>query len=105
MKPTPWDNHWKDIKNWKLGCIYSCKDDPRIIVPKKPTWMGRTLNFAHSGSYVVLAITLGLALSPLLVYGKIHPETWWALFLIIILGIVIFYYKVKIYQTPPGKGE
>jgi len=58
MKPTPYDIYWNDSKNWKWHLIYACKEDLRIIVPKKPTWAGRTLNFAHSKSFLVLFITV-----------------------------------------------
>ena len=38
---------WRDPVNWKRGLIYSCKDDHRIVVPKKQKRRGWTINFAH----------------------------------------------------------
>ena len=38
---------WKNPRNWRVGFVYYCKDDPRVIVPKRIKIMGWTLNFAN----------------------------------------------------------
>jgi uncharacterized membrane protein len=38
---------WKDKNNWRWGAIYHCKNDPRLVVPKRVKWTGWTLNFAY----------------------------------------------------------
>jgi len=38
---------WADKNNWRWGCIYYCKDDPRLVVPKPIKWTGWTVNFAY----------------------------------------------------------
>lgn len=54
---------WENPKNWKFyRCIYSAKEDTRILVPKKRIYLGWTLNFAHMESYLFLtALGAGVA--------------------------------------------
>jgi hypothetical protein len=61
--------------NWN-GCYYSCKEDPRIIVPKRSR-MGYTLNFAQSAAIpllILIIIFMGGPLVYLAVHGYNH--TW-----------------------------
>jgi len=51
-----WHN---DPSNWKLGLFYFNKEDNRILVDKKPAWMGTTINFAHRQSYLVMLPAIG----------------------------------------------
>jgi len=97
MKPTPYDTYWHDSKNWKWHLIYVCKEDPRIIVPKIPTWKGRTLNFAHRKSFVVLFFTILAAAIPLALLGHLSAVIFWVLYSAIIAGIIAFYYCVELY--------
>jgi len=99
MKPTPYDIYWNDGKNWKWHLIYACKDDLRIIVPKKPTWAGRTLNFAHRKSFVVLLLTLLAIAVPAVLLGHIDNVLWGCLFSSVIIGIIFFYYRVQLYAN------
>jgi uncharacterized membrane protein len=53
---------WRDPANWRMGVIYYCPADTRIVVPKRsfvgePS-LGYTVNFAHSSSWVVLVLTV-----------------------------------------------
>ena len=51
---------WKDPENWSFfQCIYSAKDDTRILVPKKQIYLGWTFNFAHFESYALLGALAG----------------------------------------------
>ena len=92
MKDSPYDIHWSDAKNWKWRDFYVCKDDPRVIVPKRLKWAGRTLNFAHDKAFVVLGLTLAVMLAPVAFQAYLSEAVWWALFFGITVGIVIFYY-------------
>lgn len=47
------DRLWADPKNWSGG-LYSCKEDPRVVVPKRIRWAGTTLNFSHPRAWPVL---------------------------------------------------
>ena len=37
---------WKDSRHWFLGIMYSCREDPRVIVRNR-FWVGWTWNFGH----------------------------------------------------------
>ena len=67
MKPKVTRNNleqlWRDPVNWKRGLIYSSKDDPRIVVPKKQKWRGWTINFAHrraTPTLILMILAAGL---------------------------------------------
>ena len=66
---------WGDARNWTLGCLYRCPQDPRVWVPKHgaehrarltqvlPRWavdLDSTLNFAHSEAWAFVAACGGL---------------------------------------------
>ncbi|MFA6404045.1 MAG: DUF5808 domain-containing protein [Salinivirgaceae bacterium] len=56
MKPKL-DNEISDLmrknpSNWKAGIFYFNPADPRIIVPKRISMMGWTLNFASPYAYI-----------------------------------------------------
>lgn len=55
---------WKGPKNRKWGPLYYCKADPRVIVPKRPKWMGWTANFAHPAAIPVTALLIALVGAP-----------------------------------------
>jgi hypothetical protein len=42
-----------DGANWHWG-IYWCREDPRLVVPKRVKWLGWTLNLAQPGAWVLL---------------------------------------------------
>ena len=92
MKDSPYDIHWSDAKNWKWHLFYVCKADPRVIVPKKPKWAGRTLNFAHDKAFVVFGLTLAVVLAPLTLQAHLSEAVRQTLFLCIIAGVIVFYY-------------
>ena len=88
------DNYWEDKANWKYGLFYNCPQDPRVIVPKKPKWMGRTFNFAHRRAYwVLLAVILLVGLPYYFV--MIYPVAI-VLFVIFVIGIVVFCYSTDL---------
>ena len=70
---------WNDRRHWFLGIIYSCREDPRVIVRNR-FWLGWTWNFGHPrvfptmGACVLftlapaaLLFTLGVVYAPLLI--------------------------------------
>ncbi len=57
---------WKNKENWKWRGIYNSQKDTRIWVPKKPKWMGWTLNFAKKQSFYWLFALL--ILLPIVLY-------------------------------------
>src|SRR5262245_54516395 len=62
--PGTLDRLWANPGNWRRGIIYVCKDDPRLIVPKRPKWGGWTLNFAHASAWLLLLSMLLSILIP-----------------------------------------
>ncbi len=56
-----------DDRFWKGGVFYYNPDDPAFWVPKR-FGVGWTLNFAHPGSWVVIAVILLAVVSPVAVH-------------------------------------
>ena len=52
-----------DPANWKLGIVYYCRDDPRIIV-RNLLPFGWTWNFGHQKVYIALSIAIAAFLAP-----------------------------------------
>ena len=53
-----------DRANWKLGVIYYCRDDPRVVV-RNLLPFGWTWNFGHPKVYLALVIAITTFLGPL----------------------------------------
>jgi hypothetical protein len=66
------EEYWSKRENWRWWC-YTCPDDPRTIVSKRPRWAGYTINVAHRKSWVVLAMLIGLIMLPALCVIAIDP--------------------------------
>ena len=58
------DRLWADPKNWNGG-IYSCKEDPRIFIPKRIRWTGWAVNFAHARTWPILFGTILAIMAPM----------------------------------------
>ena len=52
-------------KNRKWG-VYYCKDDPRVIVPKRFRWMGWTINAARPSAILVALLAVAILAIPVL---------------------------------------
>ncbi len=52
---------WEDERHWGFGSlgIYFCKDDPRLVVPKRGL-PGGTFNMAHSWAMPILTAIIVL---------------------------------------------
>jgi hypothetical protein len=83
---------WSDQSNWRMGIVYWCPEDPRIIVPKQGKWTGYTMNFSHRKAYwALLAIAVAL-LAPLfapLVFGYATGTKVLVISFVLILAAVI----------------
>jgi hypothetical protein len=93
-----YDKYWGDDKNWHMG-VYACPDDPRVIVPKRPKWAGKTLNFAHcKAAWSLFAATMAVAMLPTIIafsfFGTSAPQRveFWAGQAACIAVIVLLYY-------------
>jgi hypothetical protein len=58
------DRLWSDPKHWRAGLFYSCKEDPRAVVPKKQKWRGWTMNCAHLSAWGFLLFVIVLIAAP-----------------------------------------
>jgi hypothetical protein len=54
----------KNPRSHKWGLIYSCKADPRAIVPRRLKWMGWTVNFARPSAIPLLGLLLAVLAVP-----------------------------------------
>jgi uncharacterized membrane protein len=61
MKDPHLEELWKDPKNWRWKVFYYCKEDPRLLVPKRLRWTGWTVNFAHPKAWWFICGIIGAA--------------------------------------------
>lgn len=64
MSESKFEQMRKNAVNWKLGMIYFCADDPRVVVQNRFP-LGWTWNFANRW------VPLGIVLSVLLFVGPV----------------------------------
>lgn len=64
-QPKDYTELWKDPANWRLYVFYVCREDPRLIVPKRFRVTGWTMNFAHREAYLLFAALLALVIVPI----------------------------------------
>lgn len=71
-----------DPANWKLGIVYRCIDDPRIIV-RNLLAFGWTWNFGHPKVYLAITIAIIAFLAP--------PYLAWQMGVrsVVVIGIII----------------
>ena len=78
---------WADDSHWRACSIYSCKDDPRLVVPKRNgKWGGWTMNIAHRSAWLLLAATIVAATIPAALLAV--TQTWdvwvWLAYVVIV---------------------
>ena len=67
---------WADKDNWLCGAIYYCKNDPRLVVPKRIKWTGWTVNFAYPwGAIGFIFFILFAASLPFFIELKLNIAT------------------------------
>jgi uncharacterized membrane protein len=59
---------WENPANWHGGWfgIYVAPGDSRVWVPKRPAWMGWTINLGHPTGSLIMITLLSSALFPAL---------------------------------------
>ena len=77
-----------DPGNWVGGFLYFCKQDRRILVPKRLRGLGWTLNFARPLAWPILLLPLGVAIAPLELWKCLHLDshTVWLLIRIFLVA-------------------
>ena len=85
---------WKDPQNWRGIFIYYCRDDPRIIVPKRLRITGWTLNFAHPWAIPTLILIIVGVIAPFMIlqlFDVPRNSPWWIIIIIFVsIGLVLF---------------
>jgi hypothetical protein len=64
LSPGTLERLWNNPDNWRGSILYVCRDDPRLVVPKRQRWGGWTVNCAHAGAWILLLAILLLAIIP-----------------------------------------
>lgn len=83
---------WANPKYWKLGFLYFCPDDPRVIVSKKARF-GWTLNFARLLAYPALSGMVLFLFGPFYLLGmwNIDLHGWdWLIFAVLVVLLCTF---------------
>lgn len=52
------DSFTADPANWRMGFLYFCPDDRRVVAPRRSKAWGWTLNFARPATSPLLVIVL-----------------------------------------------
>jgi uncharacterized membrane protein len=85
---------WKNPRNWRVGFVYYCKEDPRVIVPKRIKIMGWTLNFANLWAIPTLILMIVGVLAPFKILALFAPpeKSLWLLItiLFVLIGLCLF---------------
>ena len=70
MRQDRLEQLWKDPANWKGSRVfgyYDCPEDGRVIVPKRSSRLGWTINLGHRLAFPALFTALLVAVGPALV--------------------------------------
>jgi hypothetical protein len=98
MSRSAFDRHYYDANNWKLGFIYFCKADQRIVVPKRLRGLGWTLNFARPLAWPFLGLLLAFAFGARELLRSLNGSVGlaFAVALLLILGLLGLCYRLSI---------
>ena len=85
---------WKNPKSWRAVLIYYCKDDPRVIVPKRLKFTGWTLNFANPWAVPTLILMILCVLAPFVILRRLdlpRNSNLWPITVISVLVVLILF--------------
>lgn len=63
---TEYDEFHEDPSNWRLGIVYACTKDPRLVVPNRYL-IGWTWNFGHPRVFPAIVLVVCIAVGPVLI--------------------------------------
>ncbi|TFG71341.1 MAG: hypothetical protein E4H27_04835 [Anaerolineales bacterium] len=75
IQPKEYSELWRDPCNWRLYIFYVCREDPRLMVPKRLRVTGLTLNFAHPKAILLFLGLLAVVLVPITIVNAIDLST------------------------------
>ena len=98
MSRSAFDQHYYDSNNWKLGCIYFCRADQRIVVPKRIRGLGWTLNFARPLAVPFLGFVILFVLGVMELVSSLggSGDMRFAAKLLLVLGLIALCYRLSI---------
>ena len=102
LPPGTLDKLWADANHWRGGVMYICRDDPRLIVPKRPKWGGWTLNFARPSAWLTLLVCLLSIIVPVACFAAVGLTV---ALLPLEAGIIIFWCVFSSVFSSPGRYE
>jgi hypothetical protein len=93
-QPTLEELH-ADPAHWKLGIFYFCREDRRVLVPKRIQGLGWAVNFARPSAVIWIGApilfawgTIALARS-----AGVSHEALLTVKLVLALGIIVFFHR------------
>lgn len=113
MSSSAFDRYYWDANNWKLGFIYFCRADQRILVPKRLRGLGWTLNFARPLALPFLGFLLAVVAGVMELANSFggSGDLRFAIKLLLALGLIAVCYRLSIPRADSegtdhqGRGE
>lgn len=104
MRTPLFDRHYYDPGNWKLGFIYFCREDRRLMVPKRIRALGWTLNFARPLAVPFLGYLIALVLGMVELAGSFGAggDRPFAIRLLLVLGVAALCYRLRGAEPDPA---
>jgi hypothetical protein len=98
------DQIHSDPSNWKLGFIYFCRADPRIIVPKRIQGLGWTINLARPMAIPSVVLVVGVIWGVLefIRYLGVGAETRFLVKVLLAFGVIVGCYCLAHRQHKEG---
>ena len=91
MDSVDLDKLWSDPANWKYG-IYRCRQDPRVVVPKRVKWMGWTVNFARPSAIPTILLIMAGVLAPFWILprlGVYSAAAYLGVLAAVLVGVIV----------------
>lgn len=63
---SAYDELYEDPSNWRLGIVYACTKDPRLVVPNR-YFIGWTWNFGHPRVFPSIFLVVCIAVGPVFI--------------------------------------
>jgi hypothetical protein len=106
MSTPAFDRHYYDSNNWKLGFIYFCRADERMLVPRRVWGLGWTLNFARPLALPFLGFLLALVAGVMELANAFggSGDLRFAVKLLLALGLIAVCYQLSI-RRPATRSE
>jgi serine/threonine protein kinase len=97
------DSLMRDPASWRWGVVYGCKSDPRLVVPRRITGFGYTLNFGNPLSIPLVAGMAALVYATFVLPNRVglNGNSLFAAELLVVTGLLLFCHWLTL---PPRSG-